>query len=301
MKQHYKISLKVLFTFFIIWIIFKQLDLSQLISAIFSANLIYLIIFILLYPLSVLISAKRWQMALHVYKIDIPFKELYRSYWLSSFYNNFLFHEVGGDMYKSIELSKRYNTSVKKLFYTSFIERVYGLGIVLVCVAVFGTQSIPSGFKDQATTKSPLIIAVSVILFCVIYLYFYIKKPSLKTFNLSISLFKPPVAIKMIPISVLLLIQTLLAYWFIFFSLGEDLSILQIATYVPLILLSGVLPLTPNSLGVREGAAVIFLGQTGITTETILAGMLLIRGLLLLTSSVGAFMFLHTNIFKEKS
>lgn len=273
---------------FLIWILFTKLDLIKIKEILLSANIFYVFLFIAVYPLSVWISTNRWQVVLNRKKIKIPFWELYKSYWIGSFYNNF-FHEIGGDFYKSYQLSKRYKIPLKDLYLTTFVERISGFICILILSLIFCFPTIFLLLKQFNYTNQILIILFFILISIGILIKFYKQvKEKLK----KIKLFFDKITILKLTLWCLFFVaEGLFAYYFIFYALGFELTMLDLISSVPVIQLAGVIPLTPNALGVTEGVAVLFLNPKGLPIEVIITGMILIRSLLFLANALGALIF----------
>jgi uncharacterized protein (TIRG00374 family) len=73
----------------------------------------------------------------------------------------------------------------------------------------------------------------------------------------------------------------------------EDPQFFGLFVVVPLILLVGMLPLTPNGVGLQEGAFVFFLQRVGSSASQGLAVGLVLRAKVILLALVGGIIFLR--------
>ena len=127
-----KLFLKIILSAIAIGYVFSKLDLSAIGKAIFSANPWWLLVALMVYVASQLISAFRLGTLFGAIDLNIPYKSNVRLYWLGMFYNFFLPGGVGGDGYKVFFINKYYKTPVKSLLVTIFSDRLSGLTVILV-------------------------------------------------------------------------------------------------------------------------------------------------------------------------
>ncbi len=72
----------------------------------------------------------------------------------------------------------------------------------------------------------------------------------------------------------------------------EDIPVGELIVVVPLILLAGAVPISPQGLGIQEGAFVFFLHALGCTTEQALALALLLRAKSYVLALIGGMVWL---------
>lgn len=259
--------------------------------AISRTNPSYLLLFCLLYPVSVWLSTKKWQALLQQYQINIQLGNLFQAYWMAAFYNSFLPTELGGDAYRAFDLGKRFGVSKRVLFGTSVVERLYGL-LILIIVLILSIPIISTYITLDLNTI--LIGAAGLSLICILGLMsvcFQVDRIRHLLKRWLWPSIKPTVFIWASLYSVLFFIQSVLAYQLIFASLGTWIDWLPLIIFVPLIQLTVLIPITPNGLGIREGVGMWLFHQIGVDLEVTLAAMVLLRGLLLAVNGVGALLF----------
>ena len=76
------------------------------------------------------------------------------------------------------------------------------------------------------------------------------------------------------------------------FAMNLDLGVILIFAFIAIVDLIRMLPITPNGLGLREGARVLLLGQVGITQERALMFSLLSFAPLLLLAIIGGIIYI---------
>jgi glycosyltransferase 2 family protein len=88
-------------------------------------------------------------------------------------------------------------------------------------------------------------------------------------------------------LSVLFYCVIIVFQYFILVSVGSRLPLQEVCLIAPLIPLVSLLPISPNGLGLAEGAFVVFYTQAGVSPEVALAASVLRRVLSVLVSLVG--------------
>ena len=145
-----KLVAKIVLSTAALYYVFSKIDLEQTVGAIKGINVWFLILSIIIYALSQVVSAFRLNAFYKYVPVKISSLTNIKLYWLGMFYNLFLPGGVGGDGYKVFLINKYHNTSVKRLIGTVFADRLSGLAVILVylCALVY--------FIDYDLTKAPV-------------------------------------------------------------------------------------------------------------------------------------------------
>lgn len=134
-----KLLLKMGITALCFWYISKKIDFAKAFEALQTANWFLLVMAVVAYVVSKLVSA---------YRLNIYFKNInlflsqgknIKLYWLGMFYNLFLPGSISGDAYKVVLLNKRYNSPYKKTSAAVLLDRfsgLLGLGVLLCLYGV---------------------------------------------------------------------------------------------------------------------------------------------------------------------
>ncbi len=144
-----KLVAKILLSAAALYYVFNKIDFSQTINAIKGVNGWFLVLAILLYACSQVISSFRLNTFYKYIPVKISSIVNLKLYWLGMFYNLFLPGGVGGDGYKVFLINKYYKTSVKRLIGTVFADRLSGLIVIVmyICALVY--------FIDYDLSKTP--------------------------------------------------------------------------------------------------------------------------------------------------
>ena len=126
-------------TIFFIYVTIIKVDLKTLLSLLGNINFSYIIISILLYFLSQIVSSERLRLILNSNDYQITFYNNFILYLIGIFYNFFIPGGFGGDAYKFYLMKKNYEWDFKKLFKLLVFDRLIGLG-ALVCILFFMIQ-----------------------------------------------------------------------------------------------------------------------------------------------------------------
>lgn len=127
--------LKLLVTSGALYFVFRKIDINELWLIFKSSNLFFLLIAILFFILSKVVSSYRLNYFLRTIRVNITEKFNLQLYWLGMYYNLFLPGGIGGDGYKIYLLNKMTKVKVKPLFWSILLDRITGL-LALFCLAV---------------------------------------------------------------------------------------------------------------------------------------------------------------------
>ena len=119
--------LKVIIVFIIFYYLYTNNHIS--IDAIFSIkeNIILNLFLLILIFTTLLLGSFRWFLILKYSKISINFIETFKIIYICSFFNNFMFGNIGGDVLRVFYASKLSNRNKIKNTFTVFVDRLFGL------------------------------------------------------------------------------------------------------------------------------------------------------------------------------
>jgi uncharacterized membrane protein YbhN (UPF0104 family) len=132
--KYIKTAIKIILSLGILGFVLYKIDLRQLADVFARVNVFYLLVALVFFVLSKLISAFRLNRFLKKVDIIISDKFNIKLYLLGMFYNLFLPGGIGGDGYKIYLLNKRSNVKAKQIFWAILLDRVMGL-LALFCLA----------------------------------------------------------------------------------------------------------------------------------------------------------------------
>ncbi|MGB3008090.1 MAG: lysylphosphatidylglycerol synthase transmembrane domain-containing protein [Chitinophagaceae bacterium] len=281
--KKYTLLLKFAVTIVCLWYVLGKIDFQIAKSALKSAEWLFLLLALISFFVSKIISAFRLSIYFDNIHISISLFNNIRLYWLGMFYNLFLPGSIGGDAYKVILLTKEFNVSYKKTTAAVLLDRIsglLGLGLVLSVFSFFVLNNVL--YKFINTTSA--VIAV-IVFYLIIKKYF---KDFISSFWLTLFL------------GVLVQLFQVVSIYFILAALHIPV---HETGYIFIFLISSivsVLPLTIGGIGIRE---VVFLEGSayfGLLQETSIVVSLLFYLITLLTSATGLF-YVFNDPLKQKT
>ena len=256
------------------------------------------------YFLGIAIQAFRFQRVLRAGGIQQSWFKTLRVQMMGIFVNQFLPGMFGGDVIRASYWVPDYPGRKSFLASVVFYERLMGLFTLLILALGGGT------FMALANDNLRWIILV-VLLFLLIltvmfFLYNLTKKGAgkMRLLHISYSIFKNAkelFAKKQLTGIVLLLsifsqVMTIFMYWFLLQGLGVNLGISMITVAVTLSWLTGLLPVSLNGLGIREGSLSYLLWTFGVHHTEAATVALMAIGPMLLFASIGGVIFVFDPI-----
>jgi len=297
-------TLKLLITIGLFYYLFKtKVPLNEVIQNIKNLNIFYFIIIIFFFLLYYLIFSLRWNFLLKAQKIDISRSRSYLYILVSFFFNNFLPSGLGMDLVRSAYAGGKGN--FEKALGTSIMERILGM-IGMMTIGVLAV------FSGKAKFAKFSILYTGLILITIMIYYFFIslkikwlkeKLLSIKLFNLGDSMRKFYRAFKiyknkkrtlLIGIGYSVLVQTIIIIinYFIARGLSNPIPIFALITYIPIITVISLVPVTINGLGLREAAYVYFFSSLGINEGQAMSLSLVFFFSSVITSCIGGIVFI---------
>jgi uncharacterized protein (TIRG00374 family) len=249
----------------------------------------------------ILLSALRWQRVLVALDISAPLRPLVNHYLASLFVSNFLPSTVGGDVLRVSRLSST-NGETPRTFASVVLERLTGW-VVLPVLTLTAFAVNPSLRHLGNASRVAFIVAV-VTLVLLGGVLFAAGHPSIGgrlsstegwrrftgAIHLGLDRFRkqPALALEVLTTSFAYQLAVMLAAFLAADALGLGVGWTAILAFMPAVAIVQVLPITIGGLGVREGALVLFLRPLGVSTQHAIALGLLVYGINLLVSLLGA-------------
>ena len=215
--------------------------------------------FFILILSTLLLGSYRWLIILKNSNIKIKFFDVFKIIYICSFFNNFMFGNIGGDVLRVFYATKISKNNKLKNGFTVLIDRVFGL-IGLICLGIISYLFILFDAKEFQTIFYILFI-LFILFFCIfLFRFFFIKNKKIKTlidfFSLNINLF-----IVGVLISIILFFTVHLTIFFIsnkIFLFNIEISYIFFVNFISS--LAGALPLTPGGIGLSE-ASFVFINK----------------------------------------
>jgi len=234
--------------------------------------------------LALLVGVIRWHVILRTLGLPTRFSRTFQGYFIGQFFNAFLFGACGGDLVRAIEGARDHPERRAEAVTSVFLDRAIGLVITLL----FGCGMLLFRFQHFAgdTEARPALLLMGLFLLAtlaLLVLFFsrdlFERIPWLKQWEArgrigplihraydALFLFRRNMRHLLLP--ALLSIANLLLLATATDALARALEItipfVDLLTIFPIITVLAAIPLTPGSLGVREGLYIQLLHPLGI-------------------------------------
>ncbi len=286
-------STKILIVFLIFYYLVKNNHLNfDIFFKLTSSTLLTILLSFFIFS-TYIIGSYRWSLILKSTNIKNTFFENFKIYYMCTFFNNFLFGNLGGDFIKIYYVSNLSKNNKIKNSFSIAIDRIFGflgliaLGIISACLILF----------NQNEIKLILIIVSSIIIFFLL-IFFTVKflkkiliiKNFLRYFNLNIF-----ICIKCLILSSIIFFLVHTSIYIIsnkIFGFNIDLNHIFFSNFVSLFL--SALPVSPGGIGIGE-IAFVFINENLFNTyiNNLANVIIYFRLIVFITSLPGIFFFIN--------
>lgn len=298
--------LKLIFSFTILFLVFKNIDVNILLFHFHDVSYGTLFFSITFFYLHLLIQFYRWYLILFSLGENVKKFFIFRVISISFLFGQILPSGIGTDGTK-LFLLKKNGFSLKNTILSIFIDRIIQL-IVLISIIIVSYKFYVTEIK---IVYPYFLLALILILFFLI-LSLTIFRDILRNFFIKSSLYSVLSTSKknliiflsykknVLIISLLYLISHLLIVtpiYLLISDMGIDISFLLLFIYIPLVLLLSQIPISVGGWGLRELSMIGVLSFVGVPKEIAFATSI-IFGFALLTSRLPGIFFLIIDKFK---
>ncbi len=277
-------ALKFIFSFSIIaYLLIKIAPIKEIVNVVRGADLSWLILSFSLHAFGYLFSSLRWQILIKAQGDFVPLGFLIRSYFVATFFNNFLPTRFGGDIVRIWDGS-RYSRSLLKSSAIVLVDRFTGIIILLLFAFIASLLRLDMAHQIPVVWVALIIglsgILLTSLLFTPLASWALNKIPEkrlLIKFKKKLFEFKEVILIykdkktflfKAFFWAFLLQVNVILHYYLIGLALHLRISLLDYFIFVPVVLLILAIPVTINGLGLREGSYMEIFRFYGILPRT---------------------------------
>lgn len=297
--------IKLLVALLLLGYLFSRVDWILFLNSLKSVNITLVVVCALMSYLGIYISILRWNIFLKNYDFKINKLKLYSLYSIGTFFNNFLPTTIGGDVYKFINLNKKFRDNRKEIIFTMFLERGSGFfSIFLINIFL-----IPLFYKLIISDQKFLFLE-AIIFLGFIGIVFFIKNHLLlirigRLFKINTSLVdkfsklivsfsglkNKKTLIYVLLYSFLFSFAIAISRWILFYAFGIEVNIFYILFVSTITQIFGLIPISLNSIGITEGISIFLFSFMGVSIEVSLLVTLTGRILLLISSSLGGIFY----------
>ena len=287
------------------WIL-SGVDLQGVWAALRSANPLGLLCLGLFFPLGTLLTASRWRLLLRSQGHDFGIGYLFGSIMVALFVRQLLPTTVGGDLVRAYD-SWRGGAGKLTAVTTLVVERLLGV-LMLACGAILGL-ALSTELRAENPSLSVVLVAGASAIVAVLALVFAQPHGMMATLQglsarvgsiaffdralASIAGFRGRYAVLAgaLGISALMMVQTVVFYYLIGWTLDLPVRLATFFLIVPLALFVMLAPISINGIGLREGIFVLLLGRYGVPPDSALAFAWMEYGLFLLFGLLGGIVY----------
>jgi len=304
-------------------VIFRKLDLRELVETSRNVNPWLLIMGLSYYPLVVICAGIRWKVAMHCYfQQNVPAGFLVRQYWIGMVLGFFSPGSIGMDLYRILVGGRKFGHFLYTIFIV-IVEKIMAL-LTVVCLALFSYPIVEplvvthAAVLDRISDVSFLvgglgITAAIVFCFCFKRLFGsrftkwlmaksdevqeklvsqgYTTKTPENTGDLSkvLKLISQPHSFVWVFFwSLMIQVISAMGNQILFQSIGYEISFWVNLFAVPVFYFIFLVPISFGSLGIREGSYILLYGLFGVPAEVaVLVSFINLTGILL-NNAVGA-------------
>ena len=297
------ITARLLVGVVLLGLLFWWSDWQQLIAQLRKVQPLFLLPFIILFPLSLLIASRRWSLLLTPIGVDVPRLETFKLYWIGLFLSNFLPSNIGGDLSR-IGLLYRFRKTTE-IAGSVLTERFIGLLALLTLASVtvcLRPDLLPGNSSVYWGTLAISLLAGGALILGtkrLLSLRSLSKAPASGLTGQLVRLLQAittyrqqSVILPVLSLSFLYYLAGFLAHYSIALALDLDLRLQDVVMITPLILLISMIPLSVNALGLAEGAFIAFYTKVGLSPSEALAFALLLRGMQMGCSAFGGLLLI---------
>jgi hypothetical protein len=292
-------------------LLFNVIDFGPFLDLLRSVRMDLFIAGILLYFLSLCISAFRWRLILRSAGGEVGIVQLIEINFIGSFFSIFLPTAAGGDLARMYESTRQGMAGVEAVS-TVLLDRIIGL----ISLVVIASLALVVGYRFAGQASIIYAIAGMALVFFVGWRLFFnrelmrrfgwifdmplVSRMEANIKKLYTSLYRlhdhPRLFVSTVNISLVMQVIEILSAVFVARALGITAEIFHFFVFIPLIWLVTMLPVSLNGLGLREGAFAFFFSQVGVVPADAVALSLLVYSCRLLSGLLGGGMFLRTSL-----
>ena len=275
---------------FTVRVVYPLVDVG-LLRLVRQANPLYLLIGLLILPISYLITSRRWHMLLEAQHIHMGQGRAFVLNMVGSFYNSFMPGSTGGDVAKAYYAAK-HTTHRTRAVMSVIIDRIIGLLALIVLGGVMAAaQSHIPTCRHVAIISGILILLTTAGLF-IFYHPAWRRKTGLQwalgqlpmqrqvhkaVEAMELYGHRPWIALAALVMTFPVHMTTIVSATFAGKAFGLPLSPLYYWAIVPVVVLVGAIPISPQGAGVMEYFMVELTRRQGVAVSQAFALVMAIR------------------------
>lgn len=309
--------LRIVISCGILYIIFRKLEYDQ-IKGLFPKLIIpFLVLSFLIVLLDRVLMSQRWNILLKAKNTLIPFIEIVRIYFVTSFLGMFVPSSVAPDAMRAY-LATKYNCTNGCAISSVFLDRFLGfLTFALVasvsCLVLF----LNGNYRIISTPMLILVLMPFLAIVLWLLLHRYIVKLLQKfsgtryfdsVYRILMEFYSSLVSYKndvldLLKVTIICFLNHglfIMTVYLITLSLNLQVSVLHLGIFIPLVALVTMVPISLGGLGVQEGAYVYLFSRGGLSVQEAFAVAFLIRVVTTMGCLPGGVLYLSSGFQGKK-
>ncbi len=261
------------------------------------------------------VQMARWLVLMRTCDLPSPIWRTFRIYMAGVFFNSFMPGMTGGDLFKAYYVAKESDRRAEAVT-SIFVDRFVGLIGLILLATMAAVVALATNIQDVTTQIAGRAVAITAVVMVVgAVLYFSLTLQKILGIRRLMNMLPAHGIIASVQNAIgayrnhktALLISTglgamthliIVSVAFVTAqAVGMDTGALKLFSLMPLVLISGSLPLSFMGLGVMEPTGVALLSEVGVASANQIVTMLvLLRAYQILWSSLGAVFVMRGNL-----
>jgi len=306
----------VLVSVMLVGMLLGRVDLEALRATFSRMKIGWFLAAVALFGAGVLATATRWYLALGRGDTAASFPATVRANYTGQFFNNILFGVSGGDVVKATLYARWNGLDGARVLASCIVDRVLGACgsavfflFALIVVLTSGASSMLQGMDMEASGFGPIAIGAATVVIVMIGVFYHFREnafliKTLGSLKQNFVRFRDAPRLMAAAIGITVAWQTILCAILALCLravVDEPLPWFTIAWVFPAISLITAIPVTFAGAGVRETAALVFLGAYGVSEPEALAAGMLASFIYIIWATVGGIIALMEESISSRS
>ena len=300
-RQKVMFGLRIVVSAVMLGLLLSRVNLSSLLPRDRASAVPWLVAGILAMGGAMILATVRWQRVLTALELPAELPHLVSHSLAAMFVANFLPSTIGGDVLRVARLSAA-NGQPPASFASVVLERLTGF-LVLPLITLTALLTHPALLRLGTASRVAVLFSLATLAALVVILCLAANtrlgqrlaaNDNWLRFAAAVHLGfhrirrHPGAAGSVLLSAVAYQLTIVVAAWMASRALGIDVGFAVVMAFIPVVAMAQVLPVSVNGLGLREGALVLLLQPLGVATGQAVALGLVLYGLNLLVSLLGA-------------
>ncbi|TAF74893.1 MAG: UPF0104 family protein [Bacteroidetes bacterium] len=281
--------LKVILLSFALYFLLNNIKYNDFNEILTKTRYSFLIIFMVFAILIFIISTLKTKYLLDSQNIIISYRSIFINNWIGQFFNNFTPAGVGGDAYKFVDFkneAQNYSVLLSLIIY----DKIVGVAVLFINAIIF-SSSLPLIKYDSFNYIYIVAVLLTVLILIICFKKYFIEMGAFS--KIPWQLFSNFKSILILTLYYeIIFCFVLFSYKVLLLSINVEIDLFIVLKVVPIVFIGEYVPLSINSIGIREGLNVYLFGLFNYAKNDILFITIIGRILNLIISLFGGLLFL---------